>query len=87
MDLRAVGESADVPALGAAGLVDDASADMSSRCPIERTNVESARMSLYAPRCAAICDRSWHPSCVSQARSTAREASAPSGVSHRRPHR
>ncbi len=39
-------------------------------------DVESARMSLYAPRCAAIRDRSWRPSCVSPARPTVREVQA-----------
>ena len=58
VDHRACAASADVPALDAAGPVDDASADVSSRCPMERTEGDSARMSLYAPRCAAICDRS-----------------------------
>lgn len=47
---QACAASTDVPALGAAGPVDDATADMSSRCPIERMEVESALMSLYAPR-------------------------------------
>ena len=76
VDRRVRTECVDVPALGAAGLVDDAPADASSRCPMERTDVESACMSLYAPRCTAICDRSWHLSCVSSARSTVREAHA-----------
>jgi hypothetical protein len=87
VDPRACVASADMPAVGAAGLVADASADVPARCPMDRTDVESARMSLYAPRCAAICDRSRHPSCVPPGRSTAGEAHARSGVSHRCPHR
>jgi hypothetical protein len=58
VDLLVDGESADVPALGAAGPVDDVSAEARSRCPADRTDVEPARMSLYAPRCAAFRDRS-----------------------------
>jgi hypothetical protein len=58
VDLRAAGESADVPALGAAGSAVDASAEARSMCPADRTDVELVRMSVYAPRCAATCDTS-----------------------------
>lgn len=57
LDLWAFLESANVRALGAAGLVGDASAEVQPTFPDERTEGESARMFLYAPCCAATCDR------------------------------
>jgi hypothetical protein len=58
VDLRAASESADVPALGAAGPVDDAPAEARFRCLADRTDVELVRMSVYAPRCAETRDTS-----------------------------
>jgi hypothetical protein len=70
VDLRACVESAEVPALGTVGPVDDSPSEARSRWPTERTDTESARMSLYAPRCAAMCDRSRHRRASSAAGTT-----------------